>query len=328
MENILDLSRWRECPRGLLYRIWVIARNGLQFELRTRLFRWLLAASWFWGVSIAVLCLLFNQSFTTDSWLQNLGTHFGPRIGAALTASKAIVLLFPDVWIGGFFTLILRAHSVLALLFSLVALTALVPRLITRDRASNALTLYLSRPLTSMDYLLGKFGVIVGILGLLWSAPLVLGWILSMAFAPDRDFVAYSLPPLLRALTFNAIALVSISCLALGVSACSRSSRNAVLLWVGLWMILGTVANSPKTPTLLRLSSFSYDLTEVRTGLFQTESVLRAVADIPLLPSEVVEKLNQSAKRSDAPNFKNALCALALMCVVSSVAFFRKLRAE
>ena len=80
----------------------------------------------------------------------------GPRPEAMFTVLTGLVAMFPDIVVHGIFTLIFWTHSFLGLWLSLLALTALVPQLITRDRASNALIVYLARPLTSTDYLLGK----------------------------------------------------------------------------------------------------------------------------------------------------------------------------
>jgi ABC-2 type transport system permease protein len=292
METTVDLSRWRERPRGIVYRIWTIAQNGVRQEFRTRLLRWMLFTAWTLGLGIAAICLLFNQSFSSGGWVEGLTNTFGVKFQALLTVSKGLIVLYPDICIGGFFTLVFKAHSILSLNFSLIALTAMVPRLLTRDRASNALTLYLSRPLTSTDYLLGKIGTIASVLALLWTGPLCVGWLVSMAFAPDRDFIVYSIPPLLKALAFNAIALVSLSCIVLGVSASGRSSRNTILMWIGLWLVMGRIATASGTPTWLRMASFSNDLNQIRHGIFRSDSVFKAVADFPLMNKDIANSLS------------------------------------
>ena len=42
METNLDLSRWREAPKGVDYRRWTIVSTGLRQMLANSLFRWLL----------------------------------------------------------------------------------------------------------------------------------------------------------------------------------------------------------------------------------------------------------------------------------------------
>ncbi|MCX6951241.1 MAG: hypothetical protein NTV51_03515 [Verrucomicrobia bacterium] len=189
MEPTLDLSRWREQPRGVGYRRWTIVSAGLRQLLGTRLFRFMLSVAWSAGVMIATIGFLFSQSVATGGWLESLAVYLGPRAEAVVSVLGACVVMFPDLCIGGLFTLVFWGHSYLGLWLSLVALTVMVPGLLARDRATNALTVYLSRPLTSADYLLGKLGTITGVLLLMWTGPLIFGWLLSMVFASDTDFI-------------------------------------------------------------------------------------------------------------------------------------------
>ncbi|MES2568928.1 MAG: hypothetical protein V4710_02605, partial [Verrucomicrobiota bacterium] len=296
---------------------------------RTRLFRMLLFTAWSSGFGIAIAGFFFSQTVSSGGWLEVWAAALGPRFQAIAAAFAAFVLLYPEICIGGFFTLIFWTHSLIALPLSLVALTSMVPRLVTRDRATNALTVYLSRPLTSTDYLLGKFGIIAATLALMWSGPLVFGWLLSMIFAPDRDFIVYSFTPILRALLFNAIALVSLATIALGVSAAGRTSRNTVMLWIGLWLVLGGMAAPPHAPAWVRRSSFSHNLAQVRGAVFRIENVLSDFsANLPLLTPQMTETLSITGKRVRTTDLPGALGGLGVMAALASFVFFRKLRSE
>lgn len=329
MEASLDLSRWRDAPRGVGYRRWTMVSTGLRHLFRLRLFKILLGLAWSGGIAVAALGFLFSQSVTTGGWVETGAAHLGPRAEAIASAVAALVLLYPDVCIGGWFTLLFWAHSFLGLTLSLVALTAMVPRLITRDRATNALTVYLSRPLTSSDYLLGKLGIIVGMLACMWTGPLLFGWLLSVVFAPNSDFIVYSFTPLSRALLFHAVGLVTLAAVALGVSAVSRTSRNTVILWLGLWLVLGAVTKPPGAPPWLRRASFSHNLGEVRQGIFQLDSaLLTAAEDLPLFDQNFAQTLARAGHRAESPDFKSALVALAGFVALGAVVFFRRLRPE
>jgi len=329
MENSLDLSRWREAPRGIAYRRWTILSTGLRLLLRTRFFRILLALAWTGGVLVATAGLLFSQSVSSDGWLATLASHLHPRMEAVASALGGFVFLYPDICIRGWFTLVFWLQSFLGLWLSLVALTVVVPQLITRDRASNAFTVYLSRPLTSADYLLGKLGMIAGVLVLMWTGPLVFGWLLSMLFAPDRDFLVYSFAPLLRALLFNGIGLVSLAAIALGVSAVSRTSRNTVILWIALWLILGALGAPPHAPGWLRRASFSHDLGEARMTVFRLDEALGEAGDeLPLANRRFAESLIRTGQKAHADDSAGALASLGIFCIASSLVFFRKLRPE
>jgi ABC-2 type transport system permease protein len=329
METALDLSRWREAPRGIAYRRWTIISSGLRQLLGTKFFIVLLFAAWSASILIAALGFLFSQSIGSGGWLDDLAANFGPRAQATITAVGGLIVLYPDICIGGLFTVIFWLHSYLAMGLSLVALAVMVPRLIARDRASNALTIYLSRPLTSTDYLLGKLGMIVGLLLLLWTGPLLFGWLLSLALAPDRDFLVYSLKPLLHAIEFNAIALVVLSALALGVSALNRSSRAAIILWIALWIVAGTMALFPPAPNWMRRASYTHDLSEVRQTVFRLDAALASAAtELPLVNQNLAESLTQKSANAQPKDFQGAMIALAIFVGLSSAVFLRRLRPE
>jgi hypothetical protein len=329
MENKLDLSRWRETPRGVGYRRWTIVSAGLRQLLRTRFLRVLLVVAWSMGLAIAAAGFVLSQSLATGGWLETAAAHINARAEALVSVLGAFVVAYPDVCIGGYFTTLLWLHSFIGLWLSLLALAAVVPQLIARDRASNALTAYLSRPLTSADYLLGKLGIVAGVLALLWTGPLLFGWVVSMAFATDRDFIVYSLAPLLRALAFNGVALVALATIALGVSALGRSSRTAILMWIGLWLFFGFVAAPPRAPLWIKRASFTHDLGEVRQEVFRLDRALGAAAEgLPLLDRQFAANLAGAASAAQPADFSGALASLALLGGAASLVFLRKLRPE
>ena len=143
MEPALDLRRWQEKPAGVAYRRWVIVSTGLRQLMRTRFFRILLFLAWTAGVLMAAAGFLFTQSLASGGWLESWATSLGPKPQAFVSAFCALVLLYPDICIGGLFTAVFWVQSLIGLWLCLIALSTVVPRLITQDRASNALTIYL-----------------------------------------------------------------------------------------------------------------------------------------------------------------------------------------
>jgi hypothetical protein len=329
MDTALDLSRWQEKPLGLAYRRWTIVSTGMRQILRMRFFKILLFIAWTAGVLMAAIGFLFVQSVASGGWLESWAGAFGPRSQAIVSAFCAFVLLYPEIIIRGLFTLIFWLHSYVGLYLGIIALTVVVPRLVTRDRANNALTIYLSRPLTSTDYLLGKLGTIVGLLLLVWTGPLLFGWLLSMLFAPDREFIVHSFAPLLSALTFNLAGLVVLSAIALGVSSTGKSARNTILLWIGMWIIVGSIANIETMPDWIRDLSFTHDLQVLRQALFPLDQVLTdAAKELPLTNPEMTRFLGERGKVAAAEGTTGAVVGLAVLVVASSFVFFRKLRPE
>lgn len=325
----LDLSRWSDVPLGVNRRRWVIVSTGLRQLFRLRFFKLLLAAAWGAGTLIGLAGFVFSQSVATGGWLERFADNIGPRAEAVVSALGAFVLLYPDIVVGGVFTAIFWAHSFIGLWLSLLALTVMVPQLITRDRASNALVMYLSRPLTSADYLLGKLGMIAGLLVVVWTGPLLFGWLLSMAFATNRDFIVHSFEPLLRALAFNGVALVALSAIALGVSALGRQSRVTIVIWVCLCVVLGVMGTPPHSPAWIKRMSFTHNLGEVRAQVLNFDDALTVAGNqLPLLDRDFASELKQAGARASGNDFQGALVALGLFIVGSSFVFTRRLRPE
>lgn len=324
-----DLSRWTGKPRGVGYRRGVIVGSGLRQLFRLRFFKILIAVAWSSGLILALAGLAFGQSLADGGWVESLAVQIGPRAQALASATAGLLLLYPDLCIGGFYTLLFWLHSFVGLWLSLVAMTALVPRLIARDRATHALVMYLARPLTSADYLLGKLGTIVGVLACLWTGPLLFGWLLSVAFAPNLDFITYSFEPLGRALLFHAVGLVSVAAIALGVSALSASARNTIVIWIGLWVLLGFLTLGPRTPVWLQRMSFTHNLTEVRSGILQPDrALIEAGEQLPLANRTFAQSLTRAGGRTQASDFDGALASLGGFVVVASFVFLRRLRPE
>jgi ABC-2 type transport system permease protein len=329
MEPILDLSRCREKPRGVAYRRWVIASTGLRQLFRGKFFVILLVFAWTLSLAMAAVSFVFSQTVVSGGWLEQGAAMLGVRAQAIASAIGAVVLLYPDVCVNGLFTAMFWLHSFFGLGLCLVALTVLVPRLIARDRAGNALIIYLARPLTSVDYLLGKLGIIAGLLVLLWTGPLIFGWLLSMIFAPNSDFFVHSFSPLMRALFFNGISLVVLATVSLGVSAITRSSRATIVLWVFIWIFAWALGSGRKAPTWLQHSSVMINLTEVHASVHRLDKAyLDAATKLPMIEKRQVDEWKRKAAKTAAKDLPGALKALGLFVVLSSVVFLRKLRPE
>jgi ABC-2 type transport system permease protein len=329
METTLDLSRWREAPRGVGYRRWSIITTGLRQLSATRFFRVLIYVAWTAGVAVAALGFAFSQSIATGGWLEAIAHNISPRAEALVVALGGLVALYPDVCVTTAYTFIFWLHSYVGLTIALLALTVMVTQLVTRDRASNALTIYLSRPLTSGDYLLGKLGIIVGMILLVWTGPLILGWLVSMLLSSDRDMIVYSFAPFLRALAFNGIALAVLAPLTLGISALSRSAPGTMAMWLGLWIAAWVLSNFPNASPWLRSASFMHDLGEVRRSVLQLDSALsNAATELPILSEEFAQNVERKAQSLKAMNIKTAATGLAVLVILSSAVCLRRIRPE
>ncbi len=325
----LDFNRWSGPRHGVNHRRWVILSTGLRQLMSKRFFKLLLFVAWSAGVAVALAGFGFTQTLSETGWLASIAEKAGPRPQAVMSAVSALLLIYPDILIEGMFKCIFWAHSQIGLLLSLVALTMLVPGLITRDRANQALTIYLSRPLTSMDYLIGKFGIIVGVLLILWTGPLLAGWLLTILFAPDMVFARYSLTALGDALLFNAVGLVVISAVAFAVSSIGKTAAGARLWWIGLWIVLGGLAKHPYMPTWVKHASFTYDLTMLRDEIFNLSGVLQDAAGVvPMLSPDLARELVHVSRNVGTDQLTAVLIGLAVLVGGSMLFFLRRVKPE
>ena len=142
---------------------------------------------------------------------------------------------------GQFFFYLLRAQVLMAFLLTVVA----GPRMLVADLRDNALPLYLSRPLSRFDYVLGKALALAGLGSLVtWVPALVLvglqvslagfGWLREHWWLPGGLFVA----------SWAAIALFTLICLAVAsVVRRKAAAEGAVVAFFFVFPLVGTIIN-------------------------------------------------------------------------------------
>jgi ABC-2 type transport system permease protein len=118
--------------------------------------------------------------------------------------------------------------------------------LIANDLRTGAILVYLSRPLTRRDYILGKLGVTLGLNLAVTFLPGLLLYGISVALAPEL-FMKWSLAWIAPAIAFHSLLIsLTVSLLTLAISALSRSARVAGLALagfvVGLEIVRGVLA--------------------------------------------------------------------------------------
>jgi len=143
--------------------------------------------------------------------------------------------------------------------------------LIANDLRTGAILVYLSRPLTRRDYVLGKLGVVMGLNLAVTLVPGLLLYLIALGLAPDM-FVKWSLAWIAPAVALHSIVIsLAVSLLTLAVSALSRSARVAGLALAGLMIGLEIVRGILVAMTdqkLAHVLSVQTDLRAVGNALF------------------------------------------------------------
>ena len=128
--------------------------------------------------------------------------------------------------------------------------------LIANDRRANALQIYLSKPLTRAEYVLGKLAILMTFLALVTWLPAIVLLIVQIAFAGNFTFFRNNvfLFPAITVFAFLQVALASATMLAL--SSLSNSSRYVAILYAAV--IFFTQAVYGVLYAVTRSSAFSW----------------------------------------------------------------------
>jgi ABC-2 type transport system permease protein len=219
----------REALRTM--RSWPITREALRLLLSKRAFDALIVLAWlpFLGFVIYVWAL----------------TQFG-------TVAEGMASALPRG--GAVFAQFFKWQTLLGLLLTTFGGAGLV----ANDLRTGAILVYLSRPLTRRDYVIGKLSVLLAINLFVTLVPGLLLYGIAVALAPAQ-FLTWDLAWLGPAVALHAVVLsLSLSLPALAVSSLSRSARVAGLaffgLIVGLDMIQAIVGAIGRWPATILLS--------------------------------------------------------------------------
>lgn len=144
--------------------------------------------------------------------------------------------------------------------------------LIANDRRANALQIYLSKPLTRTEYIVGKMAILMAFLLLVTWVPAIVLLIVQILFKGSFDFVRANvyLFPAVTVLSFLEAVMISAAMLAL--SSLSKSSRYVGILYAALifftqaiYGVITTITRDTRWSWL----SFSANLAQVGDLIFR-----------------------------------------------------------
>ncbi len=214
--QIADLSyRTYDGPlRTHTFRWWTITANTLRLVVRKKGF-------WPLVVMAALPYLLpaiqfYVASSVPDRLSEMLGSRdFGDRFYGAYSGGLFWVFLL---------TLLAGAGSIAA------------------DNRANALQVYLAKPITKLDYLVGKWSGTFIILAAAGVIPALALFIFCWGLFAKEGFIRENPTLVLRILGASLLPAVLHTSVMTGVSASTKNPRVAGALYAGLYFILGAVA--------------------------------------------------------------------------------------
>ncbi len=106
--------------------------------------------------------------------------------------------------------------------------------LIANDRRANALQIYLSKPLTRVEYMFGKLAILMGFLLLVTGVPGLMLLVLQILFTGELTFFRENLHLLPAITLFSVIQALTFSSTMLALSSLSKSSRYVAILYAAV----------------------------------------------------------------------------------------------
>jgi len=210
---IHDLSyrHWDGPLRGAGSRWRVIAEAGIRLLLARRRFAAMLMLAW------APALVQAGILYFALTGVQGVDLPIGAQFFQISMAIQFLPLVLVMVWAGS--------------------------GLIAGDLAAQALPLYFAKPITRLDYIAGKFGVIVFFLLLVYPAPPLALFLLAAGVAPDLTFLAQNWWVGFSILGYGVLVAVIGSLFILALSSMARSARIASVMFVGLVIFSDMLAN-------------------------------------------------------------------------------------
>jgi ABC-2 type transport system permease protein len=218
----------------------VIARSGIRTAVAKRAFLALLLLSWFpffvRAVQIYAAANLPQASFlapTAETFRQFLD-------------QQEIFVFFVTVYMGA--------------------------GAIANDRRANALQIYLSKPLTRVQYVFGKLAVLMAFLLIVTWVPAIVLLLVQTAFAGNLTFVKNNLFLFPAITVFSILQVVVIAVTMLALSSLSKSSRFVGIMFAAV--VFFTQAIYGVLYAVTRSSSFSWisvsaDLSQLGDVIFR-----------------------------------------------------------
>jgi ABC-2 type transport system permease protein len=181
---------------------WVIARAGLRMLLAKRVFVALLLLAWLPFIVRAV------QIYAATNLPQATFLAPSARMFRQFLEQQQVFTFFITVYAGA--------------------------GLIANDHRANALQIYLSKPLTRLEYIAGKLAILGALLLLVTWVPSILLLVVQVLFSGSFAFFRENLFLLPAITVFSVIQVGTVSLAMLALSSLSRSSRYVAVLYAGL----------------------------------------------------------------------------------------------
>jgi ABC-type transport system involved in multi-copper enzyme maturation permease subunit len=282
------MSEAQDKPAGTIYDLGYKRYVGTRRSQGTRwqvISRHVLSQSWkkWWRFKVWMVLAIITTIVVGAIMVTARSERLGDLRDAAPVTRLVDEIVFGSI---GFFT-------TFAFLFSLTVAV----RVVASDLRTGAFTFYFSRPVRTVDYVLGKVIGLFVLMATLILAPMLVITFVRLGLSENTDELVKNLAYVPKSLLVGTVGALTYTCLPLGFSALLRKPNLNLAIWAGYYIILTSIilgiAVYTKTPDLaaidpgFALTSLSYQLFDVhKTGVEQPASLVASL--IGLLGSSAI----------------------------------------
>jgi ABC-2 type transport system permease protein len=227
-------QHWKGALSSHAWRWLAITRQGLRGLLKGRfsIIKILLIVAWLPALVLVVALALWGMFEQGSETVLGL---LQPMLPAGVAAD-------PHAYRHAVWTISYSMFFKFELFFIMLLVLVVGPNLISRDLRFNALPLYFARPLTRLDYFVGKLGVVAALVAAVAVLPAAAAYVLGVCFSLDLTVIRDTWRLLPASIVYGLVIVVSAGTLMLALSSLSRRSLYVGIAWVGLWIISSAVA--------------------------------------------------------------------------------------
>ncbi len=221
-----------------------ICSTGVMRASRSRWLKRLLFAAFIPLIFFAVPLFLYEQSSrdpltwqSASRMIQNMVRNSAIQDAIAELPRRPSAEQFDairhQVW--AFFMLSMLRYPQALLMIVVVGIVA--PPLISQDLRTRAYLIYFSRPITRLEYIVGKVGVIATFLGAITIIPTMILYLAGLLMSPSFSVLLATWDLPFRILLGAACLIIPMSLVSLAFSSLTLESRYAAFAWFAMWII-------------------------------------------------------------------------------------------
>lgn len=244
----LGYREWHGELQSASSRWLVVSRIGIRSAWQSAWLRRMMFFAWVPGLVMGFMIFIYEQSAKQGGEVQDimsagamaLATHESPDIifrriqNERLLTGERPGLGEERHLFWSSLLLVMFRRSQPFLLIPIVAVIA--PPMISQDFRSRAFLLYFSRPLTKVQYIIGKAATVGLFLLSVTMLPALLLYFTGILLSPDISVLYYTWDLPLRAILASLTIIIPCTALALMLSSLTTESRYASFSWFAIWI--------------------------------------------------------------------------------------------